>query len=255
MHNIKLTIQYDGTDYAGWQVQPGETTVQGVLEELISRIAPDRTALTAAGRTDSGVHAIEQVASFGTSSLHSPSTIQRSLNAGLPGSIRIIDAAYCDKTFHSRYDAVSKSYKYFIFIGDIASPFVSRYAWRLNYKLGLKGMRLAASHLTGKMDFSSFRASGCGAKSTVREVISIDIKRVRSTGFMSFKIKGPFIEFTVEANAFLRHMVRNIVGTLVEVGRGRLGPEDMKTIIANGDRSQAGPTAPARGLFLYKVHY
>jgi tRNA pseudouridine38-40 synthase len=253
--HIKLTIQYDGSEYSGWQVQPNEKTIQGVLESELEKIAPDRTRLVAAGRTDAGVHAIEQVASFRTSSGRDPAVIKNTLNALLPPDIRITDAAFCSETFHPRYDAKGKRYTYIIFNGPVVSPFVSRYAWHVRYRLNVATMKRASALLTGEHDFSSFQASGCSARNPVRNIHAIEIKRARTIRFLDFKVQGDFILIALEANAFLRHMVRNIVGTLTETGRGRLPAEDIKKILSYRDRTFSGPTAPPGGLFLQKIYY
>jgi len=255
MRNIKITIQYDGTGYSGWQVQPNALSIQEVIEGCLKKIAPDATRLVAAGRTDAGVHALEQVASFRTGVSHAPETIKKALNAMLPGDIAILDAVCCDDSFHPRFDAVRKTYVYFIHLGDRPSPFTYRYAWSLPYRLDVRKMRAAAAMLTGRHDFASFQAAGCGAKTSVRELSVLDIKMSRSISFLGFRIEGDFLTLTAEADAFLRHMVRNLAGTLVEVGRGKISPEETKKILSAKDRTLSGPTAPARGLFLKKVYY
>ncbi|MGE5894305.1 MAG: tRNA pseudouridine(38-40) synthase TruA [bacterium] len=255
MKQIKLTIQYDGTEYAGWQVQPKERTIQGTIESFIKNLAPDHSSLIAAGRTDAGVHAIEQVACFKTSSHHEPGVFRKALNAQLPPDIRILDAEECNPSFHPRYDAKSKTYVYLIHQGETVSPFLYRYVWNVRYTLNVTAMKEAAHHLTGKHDFTSLQASGCAAKNPVREISFLDIRRMRSLRFLHFSLRGNFILFTVEANAFLRHMVRNIVGTLVDVGRGAMEAEEIKRVLSAKDRTLSGPTAPPGGLFLQKIAY
>ncbi|MDX9714795.1 MAG: tRNA pseudouridine(38-40) synthase TruA [Dissulfurispiraceae bacterium] len=255
MRNIALLIQYDGTDYSGWQLQSNTVTLQGVIEEKISTIAGRRVNLVAAGRTDAGVHSLGQVAAFKTESAHSPLTFKNALNALLPPDIRIMNAAYAADSFHPRFDALKKSYIYTMTTDKTVSPFIHRYVWRLQHHLDIAAMKEAVPHILGRYDFSAFRGSGCGAKTPVRSIISINIEENDSAGFISNSIKGSFIILRFEADAFLRHMVRNITGTLTEIGRGRLYPEDMKKILDSKDRKNAGPTAPASGLFMERVCY
>ncbi|MCE5313229.1 MAG: tRNA pseudouridine(38-40) synthase TruA [Nitrospiraceae bacterium] len=255
MRNIALLIQYDGTSYSGWQSQPNAVTLQALIEEKISKITGRQVNLVAAGRTDAGVHALGQVASFKTESTHDPLTIRNALNALLPPDIRIMNAAYADAEFHPRFDALEKSYIYIIATDRVVSPFVHRYAWRLPYDLDVDAMRAASLNLTGRHDFSAFRGAGCGAKTTVRNMISLTIEETNAIGFMTGSISGRFIILRLKADAFLRHMVRNITGTLVEAGRGKLQPDDIKKILESLDRKKAGPTAPACGLFMEQVWY
>lgn len=255
MKNFKLTVQYDGTEYAGWQVQPHEQTIQSVIEEILRKLAPDSSRLIAAGRTDAGVHALEQVVCFRSGTKHSPDIIKNALNAQLPNDIHVLAAEHCDPDFNPRYDAGSKIYSYIIFNDTNISPFLHRFAWRVNYKLNIANMKKASENLLGRHDFSSFQASGCGAKNPVREILFIEIKKTKSMNFLTFKIQGNFLVVTVEANAFLRHMVRNIVGTLVEVGRGKMTAADIKKILSLKNRGLSGPTAPAHGLFLQEIFY
>ncbi len=255
MKSIKLTIQYDGTEYVGWQVQPNERTIQSVIEKTLRKIAPDSSRLLATGRTDSGVHALEQIACFKTAVKHSPDTIKKALNAQLPNDIVILEADYCDPSFHPRYDAFKKVYSYIICADQNISPFLHRYAWNIHYRLNIPEMKKASSSLIGQHDFSSFQASSCAAKNPTREIMSINIKKKTILPFMDLKIRGNFLTISVEANSFLRHMVRNIVGTLVEVGRGKIKADEINKILASGDRSRSGPTAPAQGLFLHQVFY
>ncbi len=255
MRKVRLTLQYDGTGYSGWQVQPGRRTIQGVIEAGLERITGERPSLVAAGRTDAGVHALEQVASFLTSSLHPPEVFKRALNGVLPGEIRVLSAEYAAVDFHPRYDARSKRYFYLIDSSEVASPFLQRYSYHLGRGLDTEEMARAASSLAGRHDFASFMASGSSVKSTVREVYGISVEQAEEVGFLGAVIPGRFVKITIEANAFLRHMARNIVGTLIEVGLGRMGAEDVKAVVEARDRRSAGATAPARGLFLERVLY
>lgn len=261
MRNIRLTIQYDGTNYNGWQIQKTEDsqqriiTIQGIIQNAIKKITSKDAIVIGAGRTDAGVHAIEQVASFKTSSELESSIIKRALNAILPDDIRIIDARDVELDFHPRYDAKSKVYFYIASNSHIISPFLYRYAWKIPHKLNLEEMKNALEFLKGRHDFSAFRASGCGAKNSIRTIIDISIESLNHLDFMGTWLDGNFLKIKIEANAFLRHMVRNIVGTIVEIGKGRIRPSDIKEIMLSKDRRLAGPTAPANGLFLEKIKY
>jgi tRNA pseudouridine38-40 synthase len=255
MRYIKLLIEYDGTNYHGWQSQKSGGTIQDILREKILFITGEEVRLTGASRTDAGVHALDQVAVFGTNSSLESAIIVRALNAKLPSDIRILTAEETEKDFHPRYCALKKSYFYIIAEGRLRSAFLHRYLWPVRACLDLDTMVEAATLLLGEHDFSSFRATGCGAKHPVRTVHSVDIARLGEISFMTASIKGDFIKIRIEANAFLRHMVRNIVGTLVEVGKGHIPPEQFGQILEARDRTIAGPAAPAQGLFLEKIIY
>lgn len=255
MKNIKLLMEYDGINYHGWQRQKDHTTLQEIIEDRLFRITWERAALISASRTDAGVHAVGQVASFKTNSHLEPLILQRALNATLPEDIRILNAEETSEAFHPRYDALGKSYFYIISNTNFSSAFLYRYTWRVPYTLDLYEMKKAGDSLLGRHDFSAFRGAGCGAKSTVREITSLSIEKISSIDFMTANINGNFIKITVEANAFLRHMVRNIVGTLVEIGRGKMTLNSVSEAIKLKDRKKTGPTAPAHGLFLEKVNY
>jgi|Deesub1362B_J571_1020462.scaffolds.fasta_scaffold00302_26 tRNA pseudouridine38-40 synthase len=255
MRHIKLILQYDGTEYAGWQRQPEVPTIQAVVEESIARITGKKTKVTAAGRTDAGVHAIEQVASFKTGSKHPVDVFLRALNALLPRDVRVLDVSEVDEAFHPRYSAKKKRYIYILDLSPVHSAFLYRYSFHFPYRLNLDSMKEASEYLIGRKDFRAFQASGSGAKTTVREVYRIGIEHTEEICFLGFHLKGRFLRFSVEANAFLRYMVRNIVGTLLEVGKGKLQPSDILEILQNKDRTLAGPTLPSRGLFLEKVYY
>jgi tRNA pseudouridine38-40 synthase len=253
MKKIKLVLQYDGTDYCGWQVQPDRITIQGLMEESLKEITREEVRIVSAGRTDAGVHALEQIAVFATSSSLKPTVFLKALNSMLPGDIRILDAEYVDRNFYPRYSAKSKRYFYLIENSGGRNPFLIRYSHYIQVRLDVESMQMAAASLIGRHDFSSFRGSGCGAKTTVREIFSLDVLQISDVDFLTMSFSGPFIKIAVEANAFLRYMVRNIVGTLVEVGRGKVRPEDVEGIMKKKDRQYAGPTVPAKGLFLERV--
>jgi len=257
VRNIVLAIQYDGTNYNGWQIQsaPKTVTIQGVLQNAVHKITGEFTRVTGAGRTDAGVHAVCQIASFKTSSGLETDIIQKALNANLPDDIRILKAEDKDMAFNPRFKAKSKIYSYLISNAKIDSPFLRRYSWNIRYELDIDEMISSVQYLIGSHDFSSFRGSGCGARDTVRTIFSVSIENYRSMEFMTFLLAGNFIKITVEADSFLRHMVRNIVGTVFEIGRKRWKAEDMKNILLAANRTLAGRTAPARGLFLERINY
>lgn len=255
MRNIKLIIQYDGTDYSGWQVQAMEKTIQGLLEEALSEITGGHTRITAAGRTDAGVHAFEQTAAFSTGLDLGPQVFMRAMNAHLPDDIRVIASQEVSEDFHPRYSARNKTYSYLISHPGAYSVFLKRYSWPMSYTLNCDAMKEGAGYLIGKHDFSSFRASGCSSKHPVRDINELQIRKLDSVDFMGFSFNVPVMKISITANAFLRHMARNIVGTLVEVGRGKITPEKMKEVLEANDRRLAGKTAPACGLFLEKICY
>lgn len=255
MRYIRLLLEYDGTDYHGWQMQKTDRTIQSTIEAAILEITGEASRLAAAGRTDAGVHALGQVAVFATRSTLAAETFMRALNAGLPGDLRILSSSETDASFNPRYDALRKSYFYLISKSKQQSAFFNRYVWDLKIDLGLQNMKDAAGVFIGEHDFTSFRGAGCGAKTPFRNIYSIDISAFDEISFMTATIKGGFIKIRIEANAFLRHMVRNIVGTLAEVGRGRMSAESIRNIIEVRDRKKAGPTAPAKGLFLENIIY
>lgn len=257
MRHLRLALQYDGTEYSGWQIQDKGRTIQGVIEEVVSTITGESTRVTGASRTDAGVHAIEQVASFRTGSTLSIDVFKGALNANLPPDIRVLNVSECPEDFHPRYSAKSKTYSYFLSCGSLYPVFLRRYLWHVPYPLvrGIEAMKEAAGYIVGEHDFSSFRASGCSSKNAIRQIFSIDISEGSVLDFMSFKFDISTIKISITANAFLRHMARNIVGTLVEVARGKLSPVSLKEILESRDRGYAGPTAPPNGLFLEKIQY
>lgn len=244
MRNIKLIIEYDGTDYHGWQYQPNARTIQGVMEERIGRIVNGKVTLSASGRTDAGVHALNQVANFRTESKVSWEALHRGLNALLPSGIVVKEVSEVDLDFHSRYSAKGKVYIYQILNRPYPSALLNRFSWHIRHPLYLERMNGAAAHIVGEHDFSSFRASSCGAPHPVKTVNSA-----------LFRQEGDLLVFEIEATGFLHHMVRNIVGSLVDVGMGRRTPEWFKELLHSRDRKLAGVTAPPQGLFLKDVKY
>lgn len=204
------------------QSQKKTITIQGILQDIIKNITGEDIKVTGAARTDAGVHAIEQVASFKTEIELDAGALKRAINANLPYDIRVIEVSDCPMDFHPRYSAKSKTY--FYIIAKSQSVFIKRYSWHVPYALDCNLMRQSAEYLIGEHDFSSFQASGCGAKNPVRTVALIKIEELFTIEFMTFTLNAPIIKVNIKANAFLRHMARNIVGTLVEIGRGRFSP-------------------------------
>jgi len=245
MRNIKLLIEYDGTNYLGWQVQPKGPTIQGMLGDKIKLLTGESIQLFGSGRTDAGVHALGQVAHFKTQSRMDLCSMQRALNSLLPRDIVIQKIEEVEEGFHARKHAKSKIYEYRILNRSLRSAFHRGYVWHIPQKLDLMEMKKATQGLIGEHDFSAFRTVGSSTRTTVRRVIQSEWKRGR----------GGFIRFEIEANGFLKQMVRSIVGTLVEVGKGKINPEEFQKILTSKDRKKAGPTAPAHGLFLKEVKY
>ena len=245
MNHIKIVLQYDGSRYDGWQKQ-GNTgqTIQGKLEDVLEKLAGVPVEVRGAGRTDAGVHALGQTADFYIPDPISPSEVKSYLNRYLPEDIRILKAEQAGERFHSRLNAVSKTYRYVIETGEKKDVFQRKYVYGLGKRPDVEAMKQGASFLTGERDFKSFCANKKMKKSTVRTVYSIDIRE-----------EGSRIILTFRGNGFLYHMVRIMTGTLIEVGLGKRPPEDIKRILAAANREEAGFTAPAEGLFLVKVDY
>jgi tRNA pseudouridine38-40 synthase len=245
MRRVKLTLAYDGTSYRGFQVQPNGPTVQSVTEEALSRILREPVKLRAAGRTDAGVHAREQAVDFADSGNRPIEAILRGGNALLPPDIRIVSVEEVPLSFDARRHAEEKEYRYFLYLHPVASPFFFRHAWHIEKPLDLCAMREGLAHAVGEHDFMSFRGQGCTAKTTVRTIFRAEL----SEAYPALHYIG------ISGGGFLRHMVRNIVGTLVDVGKGKYPPERVRELLFMRDRSEAGPTAPAHGLFLWSVTY
>jgi len=246
LRRIKLTVAYDGTAYAGWQVQPNGTTIQATMEEALARILQEPVRIRAAGRTDAGVHAREQVVDFADAGARDLGTIVHGGNALLPPAIRILSADVVPETFDARRHATEKEYRYFLYLSPVDSPFLSRYAWHIEKPLDLDAMREGLSHLVGEHDFSSFRGQGCNAMSPVRTIFRAEVAKHDVPGLISIDVSGA---------GFLRHMVRNIVGTVVNAGKGKHSAEHVGEILRARDRSAAGVNAPPHGLFLWRVTY
>jgi len=245
MRNIKLLIEYDGTNYHGWQVQPNGLTVQEVIEKKIKIMTRQRVRLCASGRTDAGVHALGQVASFKTSSSIPEEGFLRGLNCLLPPDIIIKAVEEVGSEFHAQFRTKRKKYCYRILNRALPSAIHRNYSWHLSAPLNIQVMQDASRGLIGKQDFSSFQAADPDSPEPVREVFQAE-----------WSVDGQsFLCFTIEADGFLKHMVRNIVGTLVEVGKGKISGEKFARILKARDRRQAGVTAPPQGLFLLEVKY
>ena len=245
MRNIKFLTEYDGTNYLGWQVQPKGPTIQGILEEKLGLLTGEKIQLFGSGRTDSGVHAIGQVAHFKTGSSMDTHRMQRALNSLLPPDIMIQKMEEVEESFHARKHSKSKVYEYRILNRDLRSVFHRGYVWHIPQRLDFKEMGKATQYLIGEHDFSSFRSVGSPTRTTVRKVTRAEWKRGRSG----------LVRFEIEANGFLKQMVRAIIGTLVEVGKGKMSAVEFRRILESKERSKAGPTAPAHGLFLKEVKY
>lgn len=245
--NIKLTLQYDGTDYVGWQRQAAGTSIQGLLEDALLPIEGSHVTVHGAGRTDAGVHAVGQVASVKLTATLDAVTLARALNAVLPLDVRVARAEVMPDGFHARFSATGKVYDYQIVNGPFASPFARRYVWHVIPRLDLEAMREAGAGLVGEHDFAAFQGSGSEVHTSVRTV-----RRIAWQG--SGAPDDPLV-MRIEGDGFLRHMVRNIAGTLVETGLGRWPPGEMAAILASKDRARAGTTAPAAGLILREVLY
>jgi len=242
LENIKLLISYDGTEYHGWQRQPGRVTIQGKIEEALMRILGERISLQAAGRTDAGVHALAQVANFRANCRLTDLELVRALNAMLPYDIRIMAAERVPFHFHARKSAKSKVYRYRIKTSAIISPFDYRYVLHYPYPLDVEAMQRAASRFEREDDFSAFSSNKY--RNPVRKVFRATLEKTEDE-----------LVFTIEANGFLRYMVRTIVGTLIMVGRGKLKPEDIEILFQEKKRTTSSPTAPAKGLCLVRVNY
>ncbi|MGH9462180.1 MAG: tRNA pseudouridine(38-40) synthase TruA [Vicinamibacteria bacterium] len=240
----RMTLAYDGTDYLGWQLQPQGPTIQSRLQDALANIAGEPITVVGAGRTDAGVHAQGQVAHFELPTSVPPSGLLKGLNSMLPEDIRILDVELAPPDFHARYSARSKTYRYFLDVAPVASPFRCRYTLHHPYPLDWEAMSKAAERFVGRHDFESFRASSCEAKTSERECT---VSRLLQ--------EGREWVYEAAADGFLHHMVRNIVGTLLEVGRGKIDPGEIDRLLKAKDRKQAGPTAPARGLHLMRVEY
>jgi tRNA pseudouridine38-40 synthase len=261
---LKITIAYDGTAYVGWQRQTSGASIQGLVEEVLARVDGAPVTVHGAGRTDAGVHAIGQVASARVSTAIDAQTLRKALNAMLPPDVRVLAVEEAAAGFHARYDAVGKTYEYRIWQGDVQPPFVRPWSWHVPRHLDVASMEAAARAIEGTHDFTVFQSRRGSVKTAVRTVTSARVRAVvPAAGTAADPLQswpaGPdsrgWLVVTVEANGFLRHMVRAIVGTLVEVGDGRREAGSTAALLDSRDRTASGPTAPAHGLFLVRVAY
>lgn len=244
VNNYKIIVHFDGTNYYGWQYQTPEIkTIQNELIKALKIIAKKKVLVTGSSRTDAGVHSTGLTANFHLPIKIESRSMQKALNSLLPEDIRITECNIIDKSFNARYAAKNKTYKYRIFLGQILSPFHCKYFSHVPFPLDLRAMRKAVKYFIGEKDFSSF-TSGDPSKRKIRNIKKFTMKR-----------KGEEITFSITGKSFLRYMVRNIVGTIIDVGRGKINHNDIPSIIEARDRRQAGQTAPAKGLFLEKVEY
>ncbi len=255
--NWKVTLAYDGTDFYGWQVQPDRATIQGTLAEAIERISGECVLPQGSGRTDAGVHARGQVASFFLRAPIPASNLLRALNRKLPEAIRVLSAETIAPDFHARHAAKAKTYEYRIFRGEICPPWTGRFAWALHWPLDLEPLQHAARLVMGTHDFTSFAARDPDLATRQEEESDGEISggKVRTIFESNWREDGELLMYRVRGDGFLHHMVRNLVGTFVDVGRGQMEPADVTRILAARSRDAAGATAPARGLFLESVEY
>jgi tRNA pseudouridine38-40 synthase len=252
--NWKLTLAYDGTDFHGWQIQPGHTTIQGELASAIERVAGEWALPQGSGRTDAGVHARAQVASFELAAPIPPPNLLRALNRTLPAPIRVLNAEHAPPDFHARHSVRAKTYEYRIFRGEICPPWLARYVYALNWPLDVEKMQRAASLVIGEHDFTSFAAADpdLSIRQSEPDALPGNIRTVFSS---SWTQEEDLLIYKVRGNGFLHHMVRNLVGTFLDAGRGQISPDEITAILDRCSRTAAGPTAPARGLFLDSVEY
>jgi tRNA pseudouridine38-40 synthase len=242
--NIRLTLAFEGTAYHGWQIQDSAPTIQGILIETIFRITGEHVTLHGSGRTDAGTHARGLVANFFTGSQIPPAQLVRALNRMLPRDIRVLSAQRVDSGFHARRNAVSKVYRYQIYLGPILAPHLMREYFHFPYRIDISRMEAAARLFVGEHDFASFAKANSAATSTVRRIFRCELRK-----------QGRRLHLTVKGNGFLHHMVRNMAGTLLEVGKGSINLDEFRDLFIRRDRRLAGFTAPAHGLILLKVQY
>jgi len=261
MQNWKLTLTYDGTAYHGWQVQPGLATIQGELQAAIHRLLGESPLPQGSGRTDAGVHALGQVASFPLEAPIPPENLQRALNRTLPASIRVLEALRVEDTFHARHSAIAKTYEYRIFRGPLCPPFLAPYVHQCRWKLDPTALEQAAEQVVGEHDFASLAATDPDLTARGEEHPESNSEFATRTAtrtiFSSKWTEAPddLLIYRVRGNGFLHHMVRNLVGTMLEIARGQFPAGSMPQILEARSRSAAGPTAPACGLFLHSVEY
>jgi len=244
MRTLKLTIAYDGTRFVGWQRQADGESIQGLLEDALAKFDGAPVTVHGAGRTDAGVHALAQTASAQVACQHDVATLTRALNAHLPDEVRIVTVEDVAPDFHARFSARSKTYRYQIRNTPVADPFERAYVWHIPEPLDVAAMRAAAAAVVGSHDFAAFRSTGSDTNGTVRTVSRSEIGD--TAGLLTYEITG---------DGFLRHMVRALIGTLVDIGRGWRPSSNMASLLRGATRADAGPTAPPQGLFLVRVDY
>ena len=254
--NLKITLAYDGHEFHGWQIQPEKPTVQGILAATIEKITSENVLPQGSGRTDAGVHALAQVASCTLQSPIPAPGLLTALNDKLPGSIRALKVEVVPSEFHARHSAKGKTYRYRIYRGEICPPFLAHYVWHYPWPLNEELMEQAAAKVCGEHDFTSFAAVDPDRTARLREAAEEDgISNVRSIFFSQWRRKEEELIYEVRGNGFLHHMVRNLVGTLIEIGKWEHPAEYISHIMQQRSRSAAGPTAPAEGLYLVSVEY
>ncbi|MEQ1762954.1 MAG: tRNA pseudouridine(38-40) synthase TruA [Pyrinomonadaceae bacterium] len=250
MVNFKLLIQYDGTDFHGWQVQENDRTIQGEIERIIGMLEGRHVGVNGSGRTDAGVHAEGQVANVHIEKLFTPEKLRSAINGNLWRDIRVMNVEQAPDDFHARFSAKSKTYVYRVVNAPVMSPFLRRFAAFESKPLNLAAMIEASRYFLGEHDWTAFSSAQGDSENKVRNVTDFDISSTWDA-----RSSSNVIEFRVSANGFLRYMVRSLVGTLIEVGRGEMDSDTIQTAIITGDRNLAGKTAPAQGLTLLKVDY
>jgi tRNA pseudouridine38-40 synthase len=255
VRNLKLILSYDGADFAGWQVQPGRTTVQGALASAIGRLGAENVLPQGSGRTDAGVHALAQVASFQTASAIPAENWVRALNDILPPAIRVLEATEAAPEFHARKSARAKTYRYRIYRGAICPPFLARYVWHYPYPLEESAIIAAAGVVVGEHDFTSFAAVDPERVERMAAEENTHTTNIRTIFSSAWAREGDELIYTVRGSGFLHHMVRNLVGTFILMGKGTVTLKDLRRILEARERNAAGPTAPASGLYLVGVEY
>ena len=255
MRNLRLILSYDGAEFAGWQVQPGRSTAQGALASAIGRLSGENILPQGSGRTDAGVHALAQVASFTTASEIPAENWMRALNDILPASIRVLEVTEAAPDFHARKSARAKTYRYRMHRGAICPPFLARYVWHYPYPLDESAMVAAAGVVVGEHDFTSFAAVDPERVERMAASENVTTTNVRTIFSSTWTRAGDELIYTVRGSGFLHHMVRNLIGTFVLLGKGTVRLEDLRRILEARQRAAAGPTAPASGLYLVEVEY